>query len=954
MPHSSDIRRQFIDYFVEKCGHTFVPSSPVVPHGDPTLLFANAGMNQFKPYFLGTEQPDYPRAANTQKCIRAGGKHNDLEDVGKDTYHHTFFEMLGNWSFGDYFKAEAIDWAWDLLVNVWGIPEDRLHATVFGGDEKDNVPVDEEAEKLWQKYLPPERITRWGKKDNFWEMGDTGPCGPCSELHVDLTPDKSGGKLVNADDPRVIEVWNLVFIQYNRETSGKLVSLPAKHVDTGMGFERICAVLQGKTSNYDTDVFTPLFEAIADVTAARPYSSKLDDPIDMAYRVIADHIRCLTFALTDGAVPSNDGRGYVLRRILRRAVRHGWQTLDTHEPFLHRLVPAVVEHMGDAFPELKKDPQHVADIIKDEEQAFDRTLDRGIALFDEAYRRAIGRVTVPRNISPDTPALDAEEELDKAIDAFETGKQRVGVGKIAISGEDAFKLHDTYGFPLDLTQVMAEERGMTVDVEGFDRLMEEARDIARAGGGKADVSATLVEIVQKENLPKTEFVGYTQTQLDDAKVIATYRVGETGYEAADEGELLAVVTDRTPFYAEAGGQVGDVGTIGDFEVSDTVKVGDVYFHLGRGRAPKGTAAMRVAAARRDTIAANHTSTHILNRALRLHVNKEADQRGSLVDDEKLRFDFSHNSSLTAEQLEQVEQMVNHDIASDLPVYYDYAPQEQARNIKGLRAVFGEKYPPMVRIVSIGVEPKQLLAEPDNDAWANYSIEFCGGTHLAKTGDAEGFTIISEEAVAKGIRRVTALTGSRAHQAEAHGQMLLSRVDALKQADDQHIASGIAELTIAMGEKPVPALMRAKLQAGIADLQKRAKAFDKQQSRAQSGQVVEQARRIAEQADGDLIVAAIDGADGNTLRDAMDVIRQKCPDAALLLGAAADGKCAFIAAVPKPYIEKGLKAGDWVREVAKVAGGGGGGRPDMAQAGGKDPSKLNDALNTARDFAASKM
>jgi alanyl-tRNA synthetase len=935
MPHSSDIRRQFIDYFVEKRAHTFVPSSPVVPHGDPTLLFANAGMNQFKPYFLGTEQPDYPRAANTQKCIRAGGKHNDLEDVGKDTYHHTFFEMLGNWSFGDYFKAEAIDWAWDLLVNVWGLPEDRLHATVFGGDDNDSVPADEEAERLWLKYLPPERVTRWDKKDNFWEMGETGPCGPCSELHIDLTPDKSGAKLVNGDDARVIEIWNLVFIQYNRETSGKLVSLPAKHVDTGMGFERICAVLQGKTSNYDTDVFTPIFDAIADVTATRPYSGKLDDPIDMAYRVIGDHIRMATFAITDGATPGANKADAVLRSVIRRAARHGWQTLDMHEPFLHRLVPVVVDHMAEAFPELKKDPQRVADVIKDEEQAFGRTLDRGIALFELAASRSVG---LSDRVQVEVRGPDGEV------------KQRSGM----ISAGDAFKLHDTFGFPLDLTQVMAEERGMTVDIAGFEKLMDEARDIARAGGGKTDVAATLVEIVQKEKLPKTEFVGYTHTRLDDAKVIGSFAVSEIGYQPAEDGELLAVITDRTPFYAEAGGQVGDVGTIGDFVVTDTVKVGDVYFHLGHGSAPKGTTAMRVDAKRRDAIMSNHTSTHILNRALRRYVNKEADQRGSLVDDEKLRFDFSHNSALTTEQIEQVEQMVNHDIAADLAVYYDFAPQEDARQIKGLRAVFGEKYPPKVRIVSIGVEPKELLADPDNDEWAKVSIEFCGGTHLAKTGDAEGFTIISEEAVAKGIRRVTALTGSRAHQAEAHGQMLLSRADALKTAGDEHLATGIAELTIAMGDTPVPALMRAKLQVGIAELQKRAKAFDKQQSRAQSGQVIEQARKIADDADGNLIVAAIEGADGNTLRDAMDVIRQKCPDAALLLGAASDGKCAFIASVPKPLIEKGLKAGDWVREVAKVAGGGGGGRPDMAQAGGKDPSKLNDALDTAREFAASKI
>jgi len=446
---SKEIRRQYMEYFTDKHGHTFVPSSPVVPHDDPTLLFANAGMNQFKDVFLSTGTREYSRAVNTQKCIRAGGKHNDLEDVGKDTYHHTFFEMLGNWSFGDYFKAEAIEWAWDLLTNVWGMPKDRLHATVFGGDEAEGLPPDTEAEELWKQVtdINPAHVSRWSKKDNFWEMGDTGPCGPCAEIHVDLTPDKSGANLVNADDPRVIEIWNLVFIQFNRDPAGKLEPLPAKHVDTGMGFERITAVLQNTGSNYDTDVFTPVFDAIGEVTKTRAYTSLLDDPIDMAYRVIADHIRCLTFALTDGAVPGNEGRGYVLRRILRRAVRHGWQTLGMHEPFLHQLVSAVVDSMSDAFPELHKAPQQVADLIREEEEAFERTLDRGIALFEQAADKA--------------PAAAAGQ----------------------IAGEDAFKLHDTFGFPLDLTQVMASERGMTVDVDGFNDLMEQAREKARAVGG---------------------------------------------------------------------------------------------------------------------------------------------------------------------------------------------------------------------------------------------------------------------------------------------------------------------------------------------------------------------------------------------------------------------------------------------------------------------------------------
>ena len=516
MPTSQEIRRQFIDYFVEKHAHHRVPSSPVVPHDDPTLMFTNAGMNQFKDVFLATGSREYTRAVNTQKCIRAGGKHNDLEDVGKDTYHHTFFEMLGNWSFGDYFKKEAIGWAWDLLTNVWGLDKSRLHATVFKGDVPDGLEADNEAAELWRSEtdIDPSHIHLGNKEDNFWEMGDAGPCGPCSEVHVDLTPDKSGAGLVNADDPRVIEIWNLVFIQFNRNASGVLSPLPAKHVDTGMGFERICAVLQGKNSNYDTDVFAPIFKAISNITGTRPYSGKLDDKIDMAYRVIADHIRCLTFAITDGAIPSNEGRGYVLRRILRRAVRHGWQTLGVKEPFLHKLVPGVVDTMGEVFPELKGKTQGVVDLIKDEEESFGRTLERGIELYENAASKVGNQLLVDEGIAlfEDAATVGGNQFLvdpniisNKEVDAFKYEElTRLGVisgtyntyntrgfdwrecpgsKRPIISAKDAFKLHDTYGFPVDLTQVMAEERGMTVDVEGFDRLMEEARTKARAAGG---------------------------------------------------------------------------------------------------------------------------------------------------------------------------------------------------------------------------------------------------------------------------------------------------------------------------------------------------------------------------------------------------------------------------------------------------------------------------------------
>ncbi len=931
---SGEIRRQFIDFFVAKHDHRFVPSSPVVPHDDPTLLFANAGMNQFKPYFLGTEKPEHARACNSQKCIRAGGKHNDLDDVGKDTYHHTFFEMLGNWSFGDYFKAEAIDWAWQLLVDVWGLDPERLHATYFEGSRSHGLPADDEARRLWLKHLPEDRVHPGGETDNFWEMGETGPCGPCSEIHYDSTPDRSGAELVNADDPRVIEVWNLVFIQFNRAADGALSPLPAKHIDTGMGFERIVRILQGAQSNYDTDVWTPLFEAIREITSARPYGGSMTDPVDVAYRVIADHARCLTFALTDGATPGNEGRGYVLRRILRRAVRYGRQNLSQTDPFIHQLVPTVVETMGEAFGELKKNPDQVIDLIKDEEESFSRTLDRGIELFNEAAAKASDQV----------------------------------------SAEDAFKLHDTFGFPLDLTELMAEERGMSVDVEGFERLMEEARQQSRSGGGGGDARQSLVDFVQKNTPAETTFKGYNeQLVVDGAHVIAKLALNGEVYDSVDKlivGEPAAIVADVTPFYAETGGQVGDTGYIRThegavFRVTDTVKCGGVTFHLGELESgsirkdqpafgPDSKVLMEVDAERRNRIMANHTATHLLNKALRDQVNPEADQRGSLVDDEKLRFDFAHAKAVGVDQIEKVQVQVNADIEQDIPVHAGVAPQEQALKINGLRAVFGEKYPPRVRIVAIGQPVQKVLEDPADPAWRQHSIEFCGGTHLESTGAAERFVVTGEEAVSKGVRRMTALTGRAARDAEANAAALVASLESIRKLSDERLASAVADLQEQLADATIPIAERARLREGIEQLHKRIKKQQKQQAAASAGQVVDRARAIADEAEANVIVASVEGADGQALRQAMDVIRKKRPEAAMLLASVNDGKIAFLAAVPQTLIDTGLKAGDWVREVAKVAGGGGGGKPDMAQAGGKDPAKLDEALQAARDYASDKV
>ncbi len=1008
---SAEIRQQYIDFFVQKHGHTFVPSSPVVPVGDPTLLFTNAGMNQFKPYFLGTEQSPWKRVANTQKCIRAGGKHNDLDDVGRSRRHHTFFEMLGNWSFGDYFKVGAIQMAWELLTKVWKLDPRRLHVSCFEGDEKNGVPRDTEAADIWKKIcgVPDHHIHYFGK-DNFWEMGDTGPCGPCTEIYIDRTPDMTGGKDVNGEDPRVMEIWNLVFIQYNRNADRSLAPLPAQHVDTGMGFERITQVIQGADSNFGIDLWNPFFAKISEISGHK-YTGLFTktnsvDPVaeaanpqlrtDIAFRVIADHARCLTFALTDGAVPTNEGRGYVLRRILRRAVRFGRQQLGVTEPFVHKLVDVVVDAMGAAFPELKKNPKQVIELIKDEEISFGRTIDRGIELFEEAATRAKQSTNGATNATTKADAL------------------------LCVGAADAFKLHDTYGFPLDLTEVMAQERGMTVDVEGFKRLMEEAKDKARGGGDAADATTSLTELVQRFKFPATQFFGYEQTKLDAVTCVHVFRLHGATYEPVEHaavGDKVALVLERTCFYAESGGQVGDRGTIENrfgavVTVEDTIKIGDVFFHLGtvtRGPqtappapgmgassphaqgAPTFVSAaddskphrLRVDESRRGRIASNHTMTHVMNHKLRAILGDHVAQKGSLVDDEKTRFDFAHNAGISEGDAAKIEELVNADIAADLPVHYDYAPQADALKIHGLRAVFGEKYPPTVRVVSIGPSLADLMKNPSNKEWENRSIEFCGGTHLKKTGDAEGFAIVSEEAVAKGVRRITAITGATAHKASASGQMLLSRVAALKTsasgmgASSPHagtpqahaalesLPAAVAEITTTLNEQQIPLLMKSKIREGLAELQRIVKEFEKEKSKAAAGNVVDAARQIAESAAGNLIVAEVPGADPETLRTAMDVIRKKCPDAAMLLGSvstpppASDGtpqpaKLSFLAAVPDALIKKGLKAGDWVKEVAKVAGGGGGGRPDVAQAGGKDPAKLADALEAGRKFAAGKM
>ncbi len=926
------IRQEFIDFFVGRHGHSFVPSSPVAPHDDPTLLFTNAGMNQFKDVFLDQGTRDYRRAVNSQKCIRAGGKHNDLEDVGRDHYHHTYFEMLGNWSFGDYFKAEAIEWAWDLLTSPapggWGLDKNRLFVTVFAGNEAEGLEPDTESEDVWKRYIDPARISRWGKKDNFWEMGDTGPCGPCSEIHYDFTADMSGSGLVNQDDPRVIELWNLVFIQFSRGRDRALTPLPAKHVDTGLGLERLVRVLQHKDSNYDIDLFTPIFKAIETHTGAHPYQGALDDPADIAYRVIADHIRCLTVAITDGAWPGSDGRGYVLRRILRRAVRHAHQTLQTRGAWLHELVPTVVATLGDAFPELNENPLKVAAVVRDEEESFLRTLDRGIALFENAADAAGG------------------------MDGMD------GMGQLPAA--DAFKLHDTYGFPIDLTLVMARERGLTVDEAGFETLMEAARQRSRRRTG-LDEAITL----PPEAIARLKHLGIKPTD-DTAKfdakpvtalVKAILSTGSDFVQTAEAGTPVALILDRTNHYAAAGGQVGDRGSVSPhFDVKDTQAFAGYVLHIGHLTEHTLTVGTPVTVTvdrqHREPTRANHTATHLLNFALRQVIGPEQDQRGSMVAPDRLRFDFVCPHAMSDQQIDETERLVNQRVDAGLPVDTGVVPLKTARAITGVRAIFGEKYPDPVRVVAIGTTLDDVLADPGRERWREFSIELCGGTHLADASAARRCVIVHEQALAAGVRRITAVTGPAAIAAVKAGEDLLQRAGRAAGLSGNNLVGEFDAINELIRELTIGATTRGRIAALLEPVRDRVRAVRRQRrTRTRSG-VVDEARRIAESSTGPVIVDTLPDADRDNLLSAMDAIRAAHTEAAVMLLGVDDNACrvTIVARVPEALVAKGLKAGEWVREPARICGGSGGGRPDMAQAGGKHPDKVPEAVVAARTFA----
>ncbi len=870
---ANEIRQSFLDFFKSKTHH-IVPSAPVVPQNDPTLLFTNAGMNQFKDIFLGNRQPQYKRIADSQKCIRVSGKHNDLEEVGRDTYHHTFFEMLGNWSFGDYFKAEAIAWAWELITGVWGLSKDNLYATVFAGDEHDGVPADTEAENEWKKQtdIDPSHILRFGKKDNFWEMGDTGPCGPCSEIHIDRgegfcdSKDPNHVCAVNSGCARYIELWNLVFIQYNRDLSGKLLTLPSKHVDTGAGFERLVSVLQKKSSNYDTDVFTPILMAIADIIGA-PYR---DDEQGVAFRVIADHIRTLSFAIADGAIPGNEGRGYVLRRILRRAARFG-RVLGMHKPFIHQLVKPLADLMGDAYPEIRQRHEYIARVIRAEEESFGRTLDRGLEIFAQ---------------KADSPAVKSSK---------------------VFPGTDAFLLHDTFGFPLDLTQLMAEEKGLTVDVSAFNAEMEQQRERSQK-----ERKAAYESIDVGQSAKKTEFIGYEKDAV------------ETRVSHYEEGKL---VLQTTSFYAESGGQLGDTGIIKnehfEFRVDSTRLVGELIVHLGEivsGNTPAvgdHVIAMIDSDKRRAT-ERNHTVTHILHKALRQTLGEHVHQAGSLVGPDYLRFDFSHFEKVSHDDLKKIEDIVNRTILENRTTTWQNMPIDKAKAL-GAMALFGEKYGDEVRMVEID----------------GFSRELCGGTHVSATGEIGELVITAESAIAAGTRRIEAITGLKALEYFREQQKLL------------HEAAGL----LGCSREELPGRLKALLDERKT-LDQELKKLHEQSSQNDIETLLKNIKKIG---DVNLVTGQIQAGNMDELRAAGDILRNRLGSGVGVLAAIIHEKLNFVCVVTKDVTEtKQLKAGELIKEIAAVAGGSGGGSPHLAVAGGKDVSKAGLALSEAEQIISRKL
>ncbi|MCB4809594.1 alanine--tRNA ligase [Tamlana sp. 62-3] len=870
---SQDVRAKFLSFFEDK-KHAIVPSAPMVVKNDPTLMFVNAGMVPFKEYFLGNTKAKNNRVTDTQKCLRVSGKHNDLEEVGYDTYHHTLFEMLGNWSFGDYFKEEAIAWAWELLTEVYKIDKDILYVTVFEGDEADGTEMDTEAYDIWKKYIAEDRILKGNKKDNFWEMGDQGPCGPCSEIHVDIRSAEekakiSGKELVNEDHPQVVEIWNLVFMQYNRKANGTLVELPNKHIDTGMGFERLCMVLQGVQSNYDTDVFIPLIREIETITNTKYGATKTENnEVDVAIRVISDHVRAVAFSIADGQLPSNTGAGYVIRRILRRAVRYGFTFLNKQEPFIYKLVSVLSEKMGDAFPEMVAQKQLVENVIKEEEQSFLRTLDQGLVLLNKIVEDTKGST---------------------------------------VSGEKAFELYDTYGFPIDLTALILSEKDLKLDEKGFEAELQKQKDRSRAASEtSADDWTILIDDTTEE------FIGYDA--LEANVKITKYRKTTS----KKDGDMYQLVFNLTPFYAEGGGQVGDKGYLEDAHgdvvyILNTKKENNVIVHFTKNLPKHLNESFKavVNESERYKTECNHTATHLLHQALREILGTHVEQKGSAVNAKQLRFDFSHFSKLTEEELTDVEAFVNARISEKLSLDEKRNVPKEEAIADGAMSLFGEKYGDTVRSIRFG-----------------QSIELCGGTHVKNTSDIWHFKIVSEGAVASGIRRIEAITNEAAQTYFIENSKVYSEMKAL----------------LNNTKEPVKAL--ETLQEENASLKKQIESLLKDKAKNIKGELKSEITQV----NGVNFLAKKLDLDTAGLKDVAFELGGETNNLFLLFGSEKEGKAFLTCYISKELVaEKDLNAGQVVRELGKLIQGGGGGQPFFATAGGRKPDGIVEALEKAKEY-----
>ncbi|KIL68962.1 hypothetical protein M378DRAFT_71103 [Amanita muscaria Koide BX008] len=939
------VRQEFFDYFRSR-NHTHVPSSSTIPYEDPTLLFANAGMNQFKSIFLGTVDPNsdlakLKRAFNSQKCIRAGGKHNDLEDVGKDSYHHTFFEMLGNWSFGDYFKKDAIAYSWELLTEVYGLPKEQLYVTYFEGDSKNGLEPDLEAKQFWlNQGVAEDHMLPGNTKDNFWEMGATGPCGPCSEIHFDRIGGRNAAHLVNKDDPDVLEIWNNVFIQFNREDDGSLKPLPAKHVDTGMGFERLVSVIQNKRSNYDTDVFIPIFDKIHQLTGVRPYQGLFGDDdkdgIDMAYRVVADHVRTLTFALSDGGIPDKDGRGYVLRRILRRGARYARKKLGvTIGSFFSSLVPVVIEQMGDVFPEIGRKVDAIKEVLDEEEESFSRTLDRGEKLFEEFASRA------------------------------QTSGTRI------LNGKDVWRLYDTFGFPVDLTRLMAEELKLRINEEEFEEAQIQSREASKGLAKKGDVDIVKLDVHdiafldKNEDVPKTDDSAKFNLGNTNATVKAIYhnRTFLDSSSSIPQGSAFGIILNRTNFYAEAGGQEYDTGSIvidgvADFQVSNVQVYNGYVLHTGQLKYGQLQVGNDVVSSydelRRWPLRNNHTATHILNFCLRDVLGDHIDQKGSLVAPEKLRFDFSHKAQISPEELSAIESQSVQWIRKNVPVFSKELSLQEAYKIAGVRAVFGEAYPDPVRVVTLEYDVDEIAKDVENSKWRQTSIEFCGGTHVSKTSDIKDFVVTEESGIAKGIRRIVAVTGHEAQEVTRLAQRFTERLDRADSLSGKEKDLALRSLTVELGQANISILKKAELKERLASIRK---AFDKQvkeiEAAANKKAVEDVSNYFKDNKEAEHYIALLDVNGNPKILQNVMLQAKKLSKAAYLFSVDAEaGKVAHVNYIPPQYKAKGADARVWATKITEIVGGKAGGKEDSAQGVGANVDKVADAIDVAEQYLTS--